>query len=113
MSPELLPYFIDPIINGSADYTKGNRFYDLTNISQMPIVRLFGNAILSILSKFSTGYWNIFDPTNGYTAIHARVVEYLPLEKISRRYFFESDMLFRLNIMRCVVLDVPMDAVYD
>lgn len=112
MAPELLPLFIEPILDGYADYTKGNRFFDLTQISKMPKIRLFGNAVLSFMSKFSSGYWDIFDPTNGYTAIHARVIEHLPLDKISRRYFFESDMLFRLNTLRCVVLDVPMDAVY-
>jgi glycosyltransferase involved in cell wall biosynthesis len=112
MDPELVPLFIEPILNGSADYVKGNRFYDLTHIKKMPGVRILGNAVLSFMSKFSTGYWDIFDPTNGYTAIHARVVANLPLDKISQRYFFESDMLFRLNTMRCVVVDVPMDAHY-
>lgn len=112
MAPELLPQFVAPILEGYADYTKGNRFFDLTQLRQMPGVRLFGNAVLSFMSKFSSGYWDIFDPTNGYTAIHTRVVEHLPLNKISSRYFFESDMLFRLNTLRCVVLDIPMDAVY-
>jgi dolichol-phosphate mannosyltransferase len=112
MAPELVPQFIGPILDGYADYTKGNRFFDLSEIAQMPKIRLFGNAVLSFMSKFSSGYWDIFDPTNGYTAVHARVIEHLPLDKISRRYFFESDMLFRLNTLRCVVLDVPMDAVY-
>lgn len=112
MAPELLPQFIAPILEGYADYTKGNRFFDLAEISQMPKMRLFGNAALSFMSKFSSGYWDVFDPTNGYTAIHARVIEHLPMDKISKRYFFESDMLFRLNTLRCVVLDVPMDAVY-
>jgi dolichol-phosphate mannosyltransferase len=112
MAPELLPQFIGPILEGYADYTKGNRFFDLSEIDRMPLVRLMGNAVLSFMSKFSSGYWDIFDPTNGYTAIHARVIEHLPLDKISQRYFFESDMLFRLNTLRCVVLDVPMDAVY-
>lgn len=112
MAPELLPLFVGPILDGYADYTKGNRFFDLTEISQMPKIRLFGNAVLSFMSKFSSGYWDVFDPTNGYTAIHARVIEHLPLDKISQRYFFESDILFRLNTLRCVVLDVPMDAVY-
>ncbi|WP_449429415.1 glycosyltransferase family 2 protein [Rhodanobacter umsongensis] len=112
MAPELLPEFVAPILAGSADYTKGNRFYDLTNISRMPKVRLFGNAALSFLSKFSGGYWDIFDPTNGYTAIHARTASHLPFDKISNRYFFETDMLFRLNSIRAVVVDVPMDAEY-
>lgn len=112
MPPELIPQFIGPIISGFADYTKGNRFFDLTNIRRMPPLRRIGNAALSFMSKFSSGYWDIFDPTNGFTAIHARTAAHLPLDKISRRYFFESDMLFRLNITRAVVLDVPMDSEY-
>jgi hypothetical protein len=78
----------------------------------MPATRLVGNAVLSFMAKLSTGYWNVFDITNGYTAIHARVARHLPMAKISRRYFFETDMLFRLNIVRAVVVDVPMDAAY-
>lgn len=112
MDPDLLPQFVLPIIEGWADYTKGNRFYDLTHIVRMPAVRLFGNAGLSFMTKISTGYWNIFDPTNGYTAISARVAAHLPFDKIARRYFFETDMLFRLNTLRAVVVDVPMDAFY-
>jgi hypothetical protein len=78
----------------------------------MPALRLFGNAVLSFLNKLSSGYWDIFDPTNGYTAIHTDTLRELPLEKISNRYFFESDMLFRLNLQKAVVTDIPMDAKY-
>jgi len=113
MPPELLGRFIRPIIDGEADYTKGNRFYDLAMVRAMPPVRLFGNAVLSFLSKASSGYWDLFDPTNGYTAIHARVASHLPLDRISKRYFFESDILFRLNTLRAVVVDIPMAARYD
>lgn len=112
MDPALIPDFIEPIINGEADYTKGNRFYNLEEIHQMPTVRLIGNAVLSLMNKLSSGYWNIFDPTNGYTAIHVDVLQKLPFAKISERYFFESDMLFRLNIVRAKVVDIPMDAHY-
>ncbi len=112
MDPALLPRFVAPLLRGEADYTKGNRFYDLRNISSMPPLRIFGNAALSFMAKFSTGYWDLFDPTNGYTAISADVVRVLPLEKISRRYFFETDVLFRLNTVRAMVVDVPMDARY-
>ena len=73
---------------------------------------MFGNAALSFVTKLSSGYWPIMDPTNGYTAIHAAALRRLPLEKLERRYFFESDMLYRLNTIRAVVQDVPMDAVY-
>lgn len=112
MAPELIPCFTAPILEEAADYTKGNRFYDLAHIGRMPVLRLFGNAALSFISKFSTGYWDVFDPTNGYTAIHAKVAAHLPFDRISRRYFFESDMLFRLNTVRAVVMDIPMDSHY-
>jgi dolichol-phosphate mannosyltransferase len=112
MDPSLIPAFAAPILNGEADYTKGNRFYDLEQIGSMPPLRLFGNAVLSLMTKLSSGYWNLFDPTNGYTAIHAEVARRLPFTKISKRYFFETDILFRLNTLNAVVCDVPMDAVY-
>ncbi len=113
MDPELIPYFIYPITSHEADYTKGNRFFDLDGLSSMPRLRLFGNAALSFLTKLSSGYWDIFDPTNGYTAIHIDVLKRLPLNKISKRFFFESDMLFRLNILKAVVIDIPMPAKYE
>jgi dolichol-phosphate mannosyltransferase len=112
MDPALIMDFVAPIVNGEADYTKGNRFFDLEKVRPMPTVRLFGNAGLSLMCKLSSGYWNLFDPTNGYTAIHADVARHLPFNKISRRYFFETDILFRLNTLRAVVVDVPMDAKY-
>jgi glycosyltransferase involved in cell wall biosynthesis len=112
MDPSLVDSFVTPIVLGYADYTKGNRFYDLENISRMPKMRIFGNAVLSFMTKLSTGYWDLFDPTNGYTAIHREAAKSLPLQRISRRYFFETDMLFRLGTVRAKVMDVPMDAVY-
>lgn len=112
MDPALIPNFVKPILAGEADYTKGNRFFRLEGVRSMPGVRILGNGVLSFMAKFSTGYWNLFDPTNGYTAIHARVVSCLPLDKVSSRYFFETDMLFRLNTLGAVVVDIPMAAHY-
>jgi glycosyltransferase involved in cell wall biosynthesis len=112
MDPALIKDLISPIVTGRADYTKGDRFDSLTGLSQMPGIRLFGNAGLTLLTKISTGYWNITDPTNGYTAIHRDVLKALPLGMLSKRFFFESDMLFRLSIYRAVVWDVPMLARY-
>jgi len=113
MDPSLLPQLLGPIMRGEADYTKGNRFYELDSITRMPAARLMGNALLSFMTKLSSGYWDVFDPTNGYTALHAQVARKLPLAKISRRYFFETDMLFRLNTIRAVIVDVPMEARYE
>ncbi len=112
MDPSLIPEFVAPILEGEADYTKGNRFFDLESVRSMPKIRLFGNAVLSFMTKLSSGYWNLFDPTNGYTAIHVEVARHLPFHKISQRYFFESDMLFRLNTLRAVTVDIPMEAHY-
>lgn len=112
MDPADLPRLIAPIIQGEADYTKGNRFYSLAHIHRMPRARIVGNAGLSFVTKFSTGYWDIFDPTNGYTAIHAAVAELLPLDRVAEGYFFESDMLYHLGLVQAVVRDVPIDARY-
>lgn len=112
MDTSLIPKFVVPILTGDADYTKGNRFFNLEQIRSMPPMRLFGNAVLSLMTKLSSGYWDLFDPTNGYTAIHAEVANQLSFDKISKRYFFETDVLFRLNTLHAKVVDVPMDAVY-
>lgn len=112
MDPGLISAFVAPILAGEADYAKGNRFFDLEELRAMPKPRIFGNAVLSFMTKLSSGYWDSFDPTNGYTAIHADVARRLPFEKISQHYFFESDMLFRLGTLRAVVVDVPMSARY-
>lgn len=112
MNPALIPHFVAPIINGECDYTKGNRFYNIDHVRAMPRWRIFGNAVLSFLTKLSSGYWPLFDPTNGYTAIHHKLLKNIPMEKLDKRYFFESDMLFRLNLLRAHVIDIPMEAVY-
>ncbi|MBF0539353.1 MAG: glycosyltransferase family 2 protein [Nitrospirae bacterium] len=112
MDAAYLDDLIAPLLNGEADYTKGNRFMNFTALKTMPKVRLFGNSVLSFLLKISSGYWNIIDPTNGYTAIHRRAVEKLNLEGIAQRYFFESDMLINLNIINAVVRDIDIPARY-
>lgn len=112
MDPTLIKLFVRPIMRGEADYTKGNRFHEIEGLKPMPKIRLFGNAVLSFMTKFSSGYYKTFDPTNGYTAISAIALRKLPLDKVSKRYFFESDLLFRLNVVGAKVQDIPMDAVY-
>lgn len=112
MNPDYINDLIAPIRAGFADYTKGNRFYNLEYLLSMPKIRILGNAILSFANKLSSGYWNIFDVNNGYTAITSSILKNIPLNKIHKGYFFESDMLFRLNLCRAVVVDVPMPAIY-
>lgn len=112
MNPELIPLIIQPIAEGRADYAKGNRFHDLEHLKAMPATRLFGNAVLSFINKMMSGYWNIMDPTNGFTAIRTDTLKKIPLDKIEDGYFFESDMLFRLSTLRAVVSDIEMPSKY-
>lgn len=103
---------VAPILLGEADYAKGNRFTSISHLTTMPTVRVLGNAVLSFLAKLSTGYWNIFDPTNGYTAIEGNVARLVMEKQVSRRFFFETDLLYHLGTLRAVVRDVPMPARY-
>ena len=112
MDPTEIPRVVFPIRNGEADYTKGFRFYNLGNIWQMPIIRLIGNIFLSFLTKITSGYWNIFDPTNGYTAIHRVALSRINLNALNQGYFFETDMLARLYRIHAVVRDVQVSNRY-
>ena len=112
MDLELLHLFVEPIAAGEADYCKGNRFFRPESLAGMPLTRVIGNAGLSFFSKMSSGYWDLMDPTNGYTAIHCNVLRAIPLEKLHKRFFFESDLLFRLSTVRANVVDIPIDSLY-
>lgn len=112
MSPDNLPELLQPLLRGDADYTKGNRFRDFQALRQMPIVRRMGNMALSFMTKAAVGYWDLFDPCNGYVAIRAEVLKQLPLNAIRRSYFFETSMLAQLYLLGAVVRDVAMPARY-
>ncbi|MDH5272959.1 MAG: glycosyltransferase family 2 protein [Gammaproteobacteria bacterium] len=112
MDCDCIPALVHPILGREADYTKGNRFFRREYLTTMPMLRLVGNSVLSLMAKASSGYWNVMDPTNGYTAIHATAAGEIELAKLDDRYFFESDLLFRLNLARAVVQDIAMEARY-
>ncbi len=112
MDPAEIPRLVAPLQANMADYAKGNRFSSVENLESMPLVRVLGNAGLSFMTKLSSGYWTITDPTNGFTAIRSDLLTELRLGKLHPRFFFESDMLFRLNLLSAAVADVPMKANY-
>jgi glycosyltransferase involved in cell wall biosynthesis len=112
MSPDDIPALIAPLIAGQADFTKGNRFRDFLALSRMPFIRRIGNVALSFLVKSATGYWNCFDPTNGFLAIRGEVLERLPLERIHHSYFFEISQLSQLYLIGACLRDVPIQARY-
>ncbi len=113
MDPRLIGNFVQPILDGKADYTKGQSVfrYRVSAIDAQAAVARQRRVILP--DEFSSGYWNIMDPTNGFTAINTNVLTLLPLDKLDQRYFFESDMLFRLNTVWALVVDIPMTAKYN
>lgn len=113
MDPAFLIDMVEPLFNGQADYTKGNRFFHVSEIAAMPFVRRIGNLGLSFLTKVASGYWNVFDPTNGYVAISLDTYRSLDTRHIGRRYFFETSMLIELNLVRAVVNEIAMPARYS
>lgn len=112
MDSSLIPNLIKPILFGQSDYVKGNRFYSLELLHKMPKIRLFGNVILSFMSKLSTGFYHIFDPNNGFTAVTTESLKLMNFKAIDDRYFFESDMLYQVNLIGMRALDVPTPAIY-
>jgi glycosyltransferase involved in cell wall biosynthesis len=112
MDPGAIGQLVKPIVDDMADYTKGFRFHDRETIRKMPKVRLIGNLGLSFLVKMASGYWNVFDPINGFTAIHRGVLTMINVDNLSQDYFFETDMLCNLYRVRAVVKDVPLTTHY-
>jgi len=112
MDSSYIGALIKPITDGKADFTKGNRFRDFRALRKMPLSRRIGNLGLSFLIKAASGYWNIFDPSNGFIAIKNETLAKIDLERLHQRYFFESSMLIELYYINAVVQDVPMKARY-
>jgi glycosyltransferase involved in cell wall biosynthesis len=112
MDSSYLPAFIKPILDNKADYTKGNRFRDFKALRKMPVLRRFGNLGLSFMIKAASGYWNIFDPNNGFVAISNEMLKTIDINKIHKRYFFESSMLIELYHAEAVIQEIPMKARY-
>jgi glycosyltransferase involved in cell wall biosynthesis len=112
MDADELPGLLLPLLTGEADVTKGNRFYDLGALRQMPFIRLVGNFSLSFLVKAIAGYWKCFDPTNGYVAIRAEVLRKINFSRLDPGYFFEISLLSQFYLVNAFVLDIPMPAIY-
>ncbi len=112
MDPAMLSRLLDPIVDGRCGYTKGNRFLFARELAVMPRHRLVGNFTLTFLTKLASGYWHVFDPQNGYLAIASSVLRLLDFDRLSRRWFFENDMLINLNVFSVPVADVPMPSRY-
>lgn len=112
MDPDHLPGLLDKVTADGYGFAKANRFYAPESFSGMPGYRVFGNIVLSFFTKFASGYWNLFDPQNGYTAVRTEVLRRVPLDRVAKRYSFENDLLTHLNILQVPATDVPIPAIY-
>lgn len=112
MDPEQLPNLLEPIVKGEADYTKGNRLLSQEYRRGMNKWRSLGNSLLTFLTKIASGYWQLMDPQNGYTAISEAVLERITLDSVYPRYGYCNDLLVKLNVFGARVMDIAMPARY-
>lgn len=112
MDTTLMPALLDPLIDEGYGFAKANRFFSSSSFESMPRHRVFGNMVLTFLTKVSSGYWNTIDPQNGYTAMTSQTVKRIPWDRVAKRYEFENDQLIWLNIANTRIVDVPLDAIY-
>ena len=112
MDTSFIPQLLKPLLKNKAEMSKGNRFRDLEALKKMPFTRRFGNLFLSFLTKIATGYWNNFDPTNGFIAIKVSVLKKIDINKLSNRYFFETSLISELYFVKARIKDVAMPAIY-
>ncbi|MGB4594479.1 MAG: glycosyltransferase family 2 protein [Anaerolineaceae bacterium] len=112
MDPDQIHRLLNPIIAKEANYTKGNRFLQTKQLKAMPPLRRLGNFVMSFFSKIATGFWNIFDPTNGFTAISRQALELIDLSQLDNGYYFETSLLEALYLVRVPIKDVSMHAIY-
>lgn len=111
MDPDDLSSLLDPIVEGKVDFTKGNRFMKKYNL-KMSSWRRFGTAVLTVLNKIATGYWNIGDPQNGYVAISSSALKKIDLDELYKGYAFENDLLLKAKIAGLRVVSVPVTIRY-
>ena len=113
MDPADLPALLDPVVEGAADYAKGNRLFTGEAWEQIPRVRYLGNSAMSLLTKIASGYWHVADSQSGYTAINSKALRTIDWERMYKRYGQPNDLLVRLNIYSFRVSDVPVRPVYN
>jgi len=113
MRGEHLDALVAPLLDGSADVAKGNRFVDHVELRAMPSSRLVGNALLSFAVKAVSGYWNVLDPTNGFVAVRSELLHRVDQGWLAEDYYFETSLLVALNVSHARMADVALPARYD
>jgi glycosyltransferase involved in cell wall biosynthesis len=112
MDPADLPRLLAPVVDGTADYAKGNRFAWPGGWRRMPPVRLAGNVVLSWLTRLASGYARLFDSQCGYTVASRWALLTIAPTRMFARYGYPNDLLARLGAAGARVVDVPVRPVY-
>ena len=107
-----IPKLLEALLQHDVDVAKGNRFRDMKALRKMPVGRRIGNLCLSFLIKAATGYWNNFDPTNGFLAIKTSLLDNVDFSKLSERYYFETSLLAEFYFQKAIIKDIAMPAIY-
>ena len=113
MNPDDLPALLDPVVEGKADYSKGNRLFTGKAFQKIPTIRYFGNSILSLMTKIASGYWNIADSQSGYTVINLKALKAIDWDLMYKQYGQPNDVLVKLNVENFKVMDVPVEPIYN
>jgi glycosyltransferase involved in cell wall biosynthesis len=113
MDPAELEGICIPVITEGIDYVKGNRLKHPAALQIVPRTRMFGNSVLSILTKIASGYWKVSDTQTGYTATSLFALESVKLNDIYPRYGMPNDMLVKLNIQNCSVKEIVIKPIYN
>lgn len=110
--PAYLHSLIDAVLNGECEYAKANRFFHREDLKAMPAFRRFGNVVMSIVTKFATGYYSMSDSQNSYSAARAETLKRVDLDDISPRYEFENSQWLHFSLANVKIKDIPVPAVY-
>ena len=113
MDPDELEGIVRPVIDRGIDYVKGNRLSHPAAKVIVPQIRYFGNNVLSLMTKVASGYWSVSDTQTGYTAISLSALNRIDLYDIYHSYGCPNDILVKLNIANCTLLEVPIKPIYN
>lgn len=113
MDPKYLPELLNLIIEGKADYAKGDRLSRFKYRKGMSNWRFFGNWVLTLLTQIASGYWSIRDPQNGYTAISKEALRRINLDDVYPWYGYCNDILVKLSVAGARISEIPIPARYQ
>jgi len=113
MDLKLINNFIDPIIENRAEFTKGNRFMNMSFLKKMPPQRIVGNIFFSLIGNFVSRNMQIFDFLNGYTSIRYSALKRVIKTNLDDDYYFDTILIYQLVKLKIKILDIKMKAKYE